>query len=196
MLKKGFFSLVLIKCFFFLSLENHAQQQTYSTSADSYITVTGTSTLHDWEMRSENLRGEAVFNKDNNGSPQTLESLTFRLGKTSLKSDKSQLDRRAYQALNSNRHPEIIFRTNGSNSVRKNGDGYSVNARGELTISGTTRRINVDANCINGDDNKLICSGSQKLKMSDFEVDPPVLMLGTLRTGDEITINYRIVYMQ
>jgi hypothetical protein len=30
--------------------------------------------------------------------------------------------------------------------------------------------------------------------MTDFNVEPPVLMLGTLKTGDEVTIAYKIVY--
>jgi hypothetical protein len=30
--------------------------------------------------------------------------------------------------------------------------------------------------------------------MSEFDIDPPVMMMGTLRAGDEITINYNIIY--
>lgn len=185
---------MLILCYLLLLPESSAQQQTFRPSGESYVTVTGTSTLHDWEMMSGNVGGEAVFVKDESGSPQALESVMFRLEKTTLKSDKSGLDRRAYQAMNTNRHPEIIFRTNGSNSIRKTGDRYIVNTRGELTIAGVTRQISVNATCINGDDSRLVCSGSRSLKMSDFDIDPPVMMMGTLRAGDEITINYNIVY--
>jgi hypothetical protein len=195
MSKTSFFSAVLILCHFLFSHQSFAQQQTFRPSGESYVTVTGTSTLHDWEMRSGNVGGEAVFITGESGSPEVLESVMFRLEKTTLKSDKSGLDRRAYQALNTSRHPEIVFRTNGSNSVRKTGDRYVVNTRGELTIAGVTRQISVNATCINGDDQRLVCSGSRSLKMSEFDIDPPVMMMGTLRAGDEITINYNIVYM-
>ena len=194
MSKASFFSAVLILCHFGFSHQSFAQQQTFRPSGDSYVTVTGTSTLHDWEMRSGNVGGEAIFITGESGSPEVLESVMFRLEKTTLKSDKSGLDRRAYQALNTNRHPEIVFRTNGSNSVRKTGDRYVVNTRGELTIAGVTRQISVNATCINGDDQRLVCSGSRSLKMSEFDIDPPVMMMGTLRAGDEITINYNIVF--
>jgi hypothetical protein len=194
MSKTSIFSIVLISCFLLPVQFISAQKQTYKPAGNSYVTVTGTSTLHDWEMRSENLSGEAIFNTGATGSPESLESVMFKLNKTTLKSDKSGLDKRAYQAMNSSRHPEIIFRTNGSNNIRKSGDKYIVNTKGELTIAGVTRQVSVDATCINGDDEKLVCSGSRILKMSDFNIDPPVMMMGTLRTGDEITINYNIVY--
>jgi hypothetical protein len=157
------------------------------------IKVTGTSTLHDWEMESSDAESEIRFRINEDGQPEGIESVEFRLEKTTLKSDKSGLDRRAYEALNARRHPEIIFRSNGTGNIEKDGNLYRTTATGDLTIGGVTRRVSVDATCINGDDG-LICSGSSQLKMSDFNIDPPVMFLGTLRTGDEITVEYRIVH--
>ncbi|MGF1585317.1 MAG: YceI family protein [Bacteroidales bacterium] len=173
---------------------DHSSSLTRFTSTDVNISVVGTSTLHDWEMQSDAAVSEAQFTVDNQGQPERLESVMFRLQKNTLKSDKSGLDRRAYDAMNADRHPEIIFRTNGSGDLQESGDKYEVNTKGELTVAGVTRNIDVNATCTNGNGNELVCTGSQTLNMSDFDIDPPVMMLGTLRTGDEITINYRIVY--
>jgi hypothetical protein len=194
MSKISIISLALGLIYFFSLPVISAQEQKFRPTGESYVTITGTSTLHDWEMKSDNVNGEAVFITSESGSLEALGSIIFRLEKTSLKSDKSGLDRRAYQALNTSRHPEIVFRTNGSNTIRKTGDRYIVNTRGELTISGVTQEVNVSATCINGEGQRLVCTGSRSLKMSDFDIDPPVMMMGTLRAGDEITINYNIVY--
>jgi len=35
-------------------------------------------------------------------------------------------------------------------------------------------------------------TGSYKFKMSSFGIDPPRAMLGTIRTGDEVTIKFKI----
>jgi hypothetical protein len=32
--------------------------------------------------------------------------------------------------------------------------------------------------------------------MTDFEVQPPSIMLGSVKTGDEVTINYRAVFVK
>ena len=179
-----------------VSSSAYTQTQSFRPGPGSFITVIGTSTLHDWEMRSEIMSSEVVFSTNDSGFPESIESVTFRLNKTTLISDKSGLDRRAYEALNAKRYPEIVFRTNGSGSLSKSGDNYRVSSLGELTVGGVTRQVTVNATCINGDDEILVCSGSTRLKMSDFNIDPPVMMLGALRTGDEITINYNIVYVK
>lgn len=185
---------ILIIAGLWLASDIVAQVLSYSPGPGSYITVTGTSTLHDWEMVSENIRSVAVFNTNGEGSPESVESVTFRLAANTLKSDKSGLDKRAYDALDVKRHPEIIFSTNGSGNLQKSGEKFQVNSTGELTVAGVTRQVNVNAVCINGDDERLVCSGTTRLKMSDFQIDPPVMMLGALRTGDEVTIKYNIVY--
>jgi polyisoprenoid-binding protein YceI len=171
-----------------------AGETTEVRSGVAEIKVTGTSTLHDWEMESASAGSEIRLRLDEDGRPTGLESVEFRLKKTTLKSDKSGLDRRAYEALDAKRHPEIIFRSNGNGSIEKNGDNYRLSTSGELTIAGVTRTVSLNATCTDGADGTLVCSGSSQLKMSDFNIDPPVMFLGTLRTADEITVEYRIVH--
>ncbi|MFO7922821.1 MAG: YceI family protein [Bacteroidales bacterium] len=195
-MKTNISGLIIFICGIFLIYDLQAQVQTYRPAEDSYVRVTGTSTLHDWELVSEDISSELRFGTGDDGQPEKIESVSFTLNKKTLKSDKSGLDRRAYEALDANRHPEIVFHANGSGRLEKNGDKYQINSTGELTLAGTKREINVQATCINGEDKKLVCSGSQKLKMSDFDIDPPVMMLGALRTGDEVTVSYSIVFVQ
>ncbi len=196
MIKFAVYIILFIASIFPVSHYTTAQTLSFRPGQDSYITVTGTSTLHDWEMKSEIISSEVVFNTNDSGSPESLESVMLKLNKNTLKSDKSGLERRAYDAMKANRHPEIVFRANGSGSLQNSGDRYQVSTNGELTIAGVTRQISVTATCINGDDERLVCSGSTRLKMSDFNIDPPVMMLGALRTSDEITISYKINYAQ
>jgi hypothetical protein len=197
-MKSGFSIMLIIMLwvvpFNYSQATNPVEEKTRLKSTDISVTVSGTSSLHDWEMKSEDAVSEVLFTFNDQGAPETMESATFRLKKTSLKSDKSGLDKRAYDAMNANRHPEIIFRTNKGGKLQKSGDNYLVDTGGELTIGGVTRQIEVSATCVNGDDTQLVCSGSKKLNMSNFDIDPPVMMLGALRTGDEITISYKIVY--
>lgn len=188
--------MILIACCVFLLHALQAQVKTYTPADDSYVVVKGTSTIHDWEMKSENIMSEVRFKTNDDGQPEQLESVTFRLKTSTLQSDKSGLNRRAYEAMNANQYPDIIFHSNGNGGLEKEGDNYKIRSGGELTIAGNTHQINLKTTCINGDDKKLICSGSHNLKMTDFNIDPPVMMFGALRTDDEVTISYSIVYVQ
>lgn len=186
--------LPILITFFFLFCENVSSQTlSFHPGPGSYVTVTGTSTLHDWEMKSDDIVSEVQFRTNEEGEPENLESLIFKLNKTTLKSDKSGLEKRAYDALNARQFPDITFEMHGNTSVQRNGDSYVVRSSGDLSVAGMTRQIRINATCINGEEAKLVCTGSQQLKMSDFNIDPPVMMLGALRTGDEVTISYNIV---
>ncbi len=171
---------------------SHAQSR--FTATEVSVKVTGTSTMHDWEMQSDNAESEVQLSLNEEGQPEHMESVTLRLSKTSLKSERAGLDGRAHDAMKAEKHPEIVFITNGSGSLEKNGDGYIIATSGDLTIAGVTRQVSVKAYCVNGDESKLICTGSSELKMSDFNIDPPSMALGAFRTGDEITIQYRVAY--
>lgn len=183
----------LITFFLIAGINVSSQTVSFQPGPGSYVTVTGTSTLHDWEMKSDDIVSEVQFSTNEEGEPENLESLIFKLNKTTLKSDKSGLERRAYDALKAGRFPDITFEMNGNTSVQRNGDSYMIRSSGDLSVAGMTRQIRINATCVNGEEAKLVCTGSQQLKMSDFDIDPPVMMLGTLRTGDEVTINYNIV---
>ena len=41
--------------------------------------------------------------------------------------------------------------------------------------------------------NKVTLTGATKLKMTDYKIDPPKALMGTITTGDEITIKFNTV---
>lgn len=160
----------------------------------STLTVSGTSNVHDWEMTTTSPNSFAEFKMLSDGKPETLQSLSFKLKKSSLKSDKSGLDKRALEALRASKNPEISFQSLNPAQVKLNGEKMLIKTRGNLSIAGVTKVVDVIAECTNGNGSTLVCKGETKLKMTDFDVTPPTMMLGTLKTGDEVTISYTIIY--
>jgi hypothetical protein len=170
-----------------------AQEISYTSTDDSYVIVRGTSTLHDWELRSETIMSEVVFSENGEGIG-SLESVMFIVEKTTLESDRSRLQEMAHEEMEAGAHPEITFRSDDG-IIRSKGEEYNVTVRGDITISGVTRNISVDATCMGGDE-EMVCTGTRDLQMTDFGIEPPRLMLGALRTDDDITVEFRIVYTQ
>jgi hypothetical protein len=52
----------------------------------------------------------------------------------------------------------------------------------------------MDVYCVMNKDSTITCTGSDKLKMSDYQVKPPTFMMGAMRTGDAITLDFTMVY--
>ena len=175
-----------------VSLSALLNAQTKYHAAYTKVAIAGTSTFHDWDMISETANCEIAFNFD--GANITgLSSLLFTVKAESLKSDHKGLDKNAYKALNSDKYPEISFASSYAN-IRANGpNSYVVSAKGRLNISGTTKDVWLAATCtVNPQDMSIRSSGSLKMKMTEYNVEPPTFMFGAMKTGDEITVKYDV----
>src|SRR5690554_7280057 len=64
----------------------------------------------------------------------------------------------------------------------------------DLTLAGVTRQIQMDVN-VEETSEGIRYTGSVPLKMSDFEIRPPTAMFGALRTGDEVTVGFDVVFV-
>lgn len=157
------------------------------------LTIEGTSNLHDWTADVEDVKG--TFNiKVENGKIVDVPNLAIKVDATSLKGSRGNImNSKINEALNSKKHPEITFRMNRVNSITENSGSYRLSTSGILNVSGVNRNVTLNAvgRILPGGDIEF--SGTTKLKMSDFNVSPPTAMFGALTTGDEITLNYKVV---
>ena len=147
----------------------------------STMEITGTSSLHDWEM---------VVNEFSVGGNMTdtqVQNLKVTIKSKSMESGKSIMDSKAYDAVEADDYPEIIF-TAKSLQI----SGSKITGKGNLTIAGESREIDLNAQIIKNGASEMQLKGSVPLKMTDFDIEPPTAMFGTLKTGDEVVINYDI----
>jgi polyisoprenoid-binding protein YceI len=145
-------------------------------------------------MGADKGNGNAVFVLDQHGVLTGLTSLTFSMPAESLKSDHKTMDKNAYKAMRTDKHSSITF-TAVSSTVKPYGNKYQVQSKGKLTISGVTRDVDLIAICnVNQADRSIACSGSYKFKMTNYNVTPPSIMLGAIKTGDDITVKFDLLF--
>ncbi|WP_421811590.1 YceI family protein [Flagellimonas sp.] len=163
-------------------------------NGEGEVTVTGTSTLHDWEEVAEQKSGSITV--DNTGELPKITSLKFVVEAESLKSGKGAMDKNTYKALETKDHKQIVFEFKSMKSISPitaTSNKYKVVAMGNLTIAGSTNSIELPFNLnING--GKVLLEGKKALKMTDYNIDPPKALLGTITTGDEIEVHYNTVW--
>lgn len=157
--------------------------------ASSSIKVSGTSTLHDWEEISNKGVANAVF-MINQNKLTAVSLFVFTMPVTSLKSEHKTMDNNTYKALKSDKYPEIAYVLSSSTVTPVNANTFSVKTRGKLTIAGTTRDTEVDGTARLNADNSISVSGSKKLRMTDFNVTPPKVMM--IKAGNDLTISYSL----
>jgi polyisoprenoid-binding protein YceI len=170
-----------------------AYRLTAAGNAD--IKVLGTSNLHNWTMEAKDITCSAKFNflPGNGNQPKSLTELSLSVPVKNLKSGESSMDSRAYTALKAKTYTDIAFVLTSATIVPGQKDHFLIRGTGNLSIAGVTNPVSMDVNCQVSPDGIITCIGSEKLKMTDYQIKPPTFMLGALKTGNDLTINFTVV---
>lgn len=170
-----------------------AKAQTYTLSNEnSSLVVEGTSTLHDWEENAEKLSGTALIAMEGHKLVE-IKQLTFAVDVESLKSEHIGMDSNTYKALDSKTYPKITYELSKISGTKPGKSGIVLSTIGELTIKGSTKTINMDVEVMEG---SVVFAGQTTFNMSDYGVKPPTALMGTIKTGDEVTIKFKVKYVK
>jgi hypothetical protein len=160
------------------------------------ISISGTSTLHDWTMTSDQGKLDVNFVMSNDKATG-LSGLTFSIPAESLKSGKGLMDKNTYKALKTGQHKAITYQLSSAIVTPVDAVTYKIKTKGKLTIAGNARDTELDAIAkYNAADKSFTVSGSKKMKMSDYGVVPPTVMMGTIKTGNDIVIAFNTKIVQ
>ncbi|MBN3521113.1 YceI family protein [Algoriphagus lutimaris] len=183
----GFFATIL---FLLLAVESTAQTK-FSFSELKEMKVSGTSTIHDWEMVAENGVSATASMSLENGQLKGIFCLKVELKAESLKSGNKGMDTNAYKALVTDKYSTISFELVGPAKI----SGNKISASGRMTISGTSQTIPmVVLYQVNG--TKITFSGTKEIKFTDYNIEPPKAVFGTIKTGNELTLSFDIALTQ
>ena len=183
-------SLVLAFCF--SGLTKTFAQSKYQPSGNVKITIEGTSNIHDWTMVSDKGTCTGAI-EINNGALAGMTAFNFSVPAESLKSEHKAMDKNTYKALNTNKYATISFTVEAASIKPSGNSGYVLTTKGKLTISGVTKEILLTANGVVNPDKSISYTGSYKLKMTDYNVEPPSIMFGAIKTGNDIVVKFSLL---
>src|SRR5688500_3704968 len=108
------------------------------------ISISGTSTLHDWTMTSDQGKLDISFIM-NNDKATGLSALNFSIPAESLKSGKGLMDKNTYKALKTGQHKAITYQLASATVTPVDAVTYQIKTKGKLTIAGNPRDTELDA---------------------------------------------------
>ena len=181
--------------FLTIVLFNYSNGQEYSMSDDFEITIQGTSTLHDWEINCTEAEGSAHF-LVKNGKIKSVETLSIQINATSLKSGKEGMDENTYKALKVESFPSILFSLSNVKSIKvRDKTTYKIEFDGLIEVSGIQKTVTSMVSCITNK-NGIQCEGILNLQMTDFKIDPPTALFGSIETDNNISVYYNTTYVR
>jgi polyisoprenoid-binding protein YceI len=158
----------------------------------SKFVVKGTSTLHDWEMVTESGMSGHIECDEGKTEGLCITAIKLSVDVNTLKSGKKLMDSKCYDALKEEKFPQIVYNFEKVSSLEKQADGtFETVLVGDVTIAGVKKKTTVNARVqFNGTALKI--TGAKDMKMSDFDVVPPKALMGTIKTGNEITVEFNL----
>jgi polyisoprenoid-binding protein YceI len=153
------------------------------------INVHGTSNVHDWNMKPSKVTGELGLN----GSKQ-ISALSIKIEVKSLKSGNGIMDGKTYDAFDYKKNPYVVFQLTDASQTKLTDNDAEITLTGNLSFAGATRKISIKATGKITKSGDFQFKGSVPLKMTDYKMKPPTAMLGTMKTGDAVTVKFDVTF--
>ena len=171
--------------------------QNTSVRVTGDIQVDGRATVGSWDCQVAEFDSEVELAEDLDGLGgltfqdlgDAVTGLTMSVSAAMDCDDGDDMDEYSREALEVEDHPTVDFEMNGYEVVETQGNEAEVELRGIMTISGDDRPVTIPAT-VAPEDNGLAVSGSFELDMTEYDVDPPRMMLGTIRVRSDVEISF------
>ncbi|HZL16246.1 MAG TPA: YceI family protein [Polyangia bacterium] len=174
---------------------------TLTLAPGASLELDGDSTLHHYSAKAHGMWASAGLDAGRLASaaqPPDLEALirghfirTFQLivPVAQLRSGEDGLDKNMRKALKGNRFKEIRFQMDSYDVAPPSGGPIAVTLHGRLSLAGVERKIDVGAIGTRVKDG-LQVTGSKDLLMTDYQIKPPTMMFGAIKTKNLITVKF------
>ena len=185
---------------FALSIGSHlqAQQWQLDQATPPEVTITGTSTLHDWTVTCAEVKdvpNQLTVDPSNAGE---IADFGFKVPVTGMDGGRgSSMNEKINNAFQSSEHPVVEYKQTAPAKVSQaNAAGeFTIQSTGTLFMAGASKPVQINCTGVTKDD-KLVITGNQELKMSEFGMTPPSAMFGQIKTNDNIVVNYKFQYLK
>ena len=119
------------------------------------------------------------------GMASGVQTATVTVPVKDFKCPNDEMTQHLMETMKPEQHAEITFRME-----RYVVNGGQAEATGAVTINGVTAPLNLPLT-IDASGGRLQVAGNTRLDMTKFRVDPPVVMMGMLKVGPQIRIEFK-----
>lgn len=159
----------------------------------SRVWISGTSTVRSFDCSAKTVRAQVASSAGAAAAvlagQKAVTSVALTIPAAQLDCQNGTMNEHMLRALKASEHPEIAFRL-ATYELAGNGDPTRVTLRGTLVLGGAERTIEIRAEARDGGDGALRVSGEHVVRMSEFGLRAPTLMMGTMRVHDPVTVHF------
>ena len=191
---------ILILLMGLMALASHGirAQQNFSITDESSITVDGTSTVSDWQVVAKDFSGNLMLGKAFTGKKMKAGPVDIQAhikiavagmdgGRAAAMNEKIQ------EAFKNSEHPHIVFELAESSVSAVEGNGFTLQTKGKLSMAGQSKDIEMELKGEKMVDGKIAFSGEKKLNMKEYDMEPPTAFFGSLEVAEEVKVIFKLI---
>lgn len=159
-----------------------------SYAAGSRLWLEGTSTVRSYRCEAGRIDGAVVSHPATKVSElqAAVQDVVLAVPVALLECGNGTMNGHLQKALGAKQHPFVKY-AHESHTVSADG---AVQMKGTLTIAGQSRPVALQARATEQANGTIRVQGTHNLKMTDYGVEPPSLMFGTLDVHDPVTVGF------
>lgn len=152
------------------------------------FSVSGTSTIRGWTCTVRGVMAvtpAAGSSKPVPGFANGVQTATATVPVKAFRCPEDEMTQHLLEAMKPDKFPEIVYRLEKYDVT-----GAQAQATGTITIAGVTAPISFPI-ALKASPQGVQIEGNTRLDMTKFGIDPPVVMLGLLKVGPQIRIEFK-----
>jgi polyisoprenoid-binding protein YceI len=163
---------------------------------ESQLWVEGTSTVRDFKCTAASLDADIATARSDaavalSAGEKAVTTVTFRIPAAQLDCRNGQMNEHMRKAIKAQASPLISFEL-GTYDLQNAAGSVSAKLDGTLSLGGVTRPITLNASLM-PEAGGVRVKGTYDLKMTEFGLKPPSLMMGTMKVNELVKVNFDLV---
>lgn len=164
---------------------------------ESKLWIEGTSTVRSFKCSATALEGTVSYTAELAGGfeqvARSVDAVELSVPAMQLDCKNDKMNSHMRKALKVEENPVIRYRLTSQEIAAGASGELSVTLKGLLTLAGQEKEITMVAGAVQEADGRYRVTGSTELRMTEFGIKPPSLMLGTMKVHDKVVVKYDIV---
>ena len=164
----------------------------------SRLWVSGTSTVRAWQCKAAGFEA-SIATSAPTGAPaailagdKAVTTVSVSVPTERLDCSNGTMNEHMLKALKAKEFPTIVF-TLATYDLAKQDGGVKVTMNGTLTLGGVEKAITMQADAREESAGVLRVTGAHELRMKEYGLKPPTLMLGTMKVNELVKVNFDLL---
>ena len=175
------------------------QERTLTVQGTPQMKIDGTSNIRDWDADITEMNATLALQDGEELSlatltPESFKSLEITVPVGSIESGSRGLTKNIHKYLKEDDYPTTTFRLDRITDIVRENDTAIITAVGVINAAGKDNTTIMTVTASMNPDGSINFSGEQELLMTNFDIDPPTAIMGTVRARDEFVVLYDVAF--